>query len=436
MDSDLKAKPKVTIKDEETFYTRVYDDAVTKKTQVDKTIIEQTCQVGGGRVESLGRVFDSGGEGDPAASHHASYTAALNAIHQQRSRAEQRYSSLVANILTHEPDLKAQENRREEGAAIQERQKLESDALEEHIQRLQEKIHKTRSATAATAEKVQTYSTYREYVEGSVETFGSEASTVEGVCGRFRDLLNLRLQLLLKVNHASLQLQQSRRQLLMFVQGEKEREGQALLVLYQGRTAAWASSRKLGEMEAKLAALQAASTHTHTHLTRVRLALANIYSVARAYQRSLLPLGPRAPSSVVLKRLHNFLLDAITVTTTARNALQPESMRPSAPSLAEKAARKDALTQKVAVGKPTDIAGTKPVASGNEESKEKDDGGKGIADKRVASGKGRKESAGRKGGDAEGKTPIQSERAKSATAAKKEISINKPQPLPTKKLME
>ncbi|XP_042216915.1 uncharacterized protein LOC121862661 [Homarus americanus] len=113
---------------------------------------------------------------------------------------------------------------------------------------------------------------------------------------------------------------------------EKEREGQALLQLYRERSTGWTSSRSLGEMEARLAALQTASTHTHTHLTRVRLALVNIYSVARAYQRSLPPLGPRAATSTVLKRLHNFLLDAITVTNAARTAVQPASLRPSAPS--------------------------------------------------------------------------------------------------------
>lgn len=113
------------------------------------------------------------------------------------------------------------------------------------------------------------------------------------------------------------------------MQGEKEREGEALLQLYRERASGWASSRRLGEMEARLAALQTTSTHTHTHLTRVRLAIVNIYSVARAYQRSLPPLGPRASTSIVLKRLHNFLLDAITVTTTARGALEPASLRPS-----------------------------------------------------------------------------------------------------------
>nr|XP_027212658.1 uncharacterized protein LOC113805802 [Penaeus vannamei] len=126
-----------------------------------------------------------------------------------------------------------------------------------------------------------------------------------------------------------LRLQQSRRQLLVFVQGEKEREGEALLQLYRERASGWASSRRLGEMEARLAALQTTSTHTHTHLTRVRLAIVNIYCVARAYQRSLPPLGPRASTSTVLKRLHNFLLDAITVTTTARGAIEPASLRPS-----------------------------------------------------------------------------------------------------------
>lgn len=58
----------------------------------------------------------------------------------------------------------------------------------------------------------------QEYVERSVSTFGSEATTVGGVCGRFRDLLNLRLQLLLKVHLALSQLHQARRQLLLFVQ--------------------------------------------------------------------------------------------------------------------------------------------------------------------------------------------------------------------------
>lgn len=58
----------------------------------------------------------------------------------------------------------------------------------------------------------------QEYVERSVTTFGSEATTVEGVCGRFRDLLTLRLQLLLKVNLALRQMHHARRELLIFVQ--------------------------------------------------------------------------------------------------------------------------------------------------------------------------------------------------------------------------
>lgn len=58
----------------------------------------------------------------------------------------------------------------------------------------------------------------QEYVERSVAIFGSEAATVEGVCGRFRDLLTLRLQLLLKVNLALRQLHHARKELLVFVQ--------------------------------------------------------------------------------------------------------------------------------------------------------------------------------------------------------------------------
>ncbi|XP_066987660.1 uncharacterized protein [Macrobrachium rosenbergii] len=405
-------------KEAETFYTRVYDDAVAKKTPVDNAIIEQTCEVGGGRVESLGRVFDSGGEGDPAASHHAAYTASLATIHKQRRKAQHRYATLVANILTHEPDLRAQEERRREGALIQERQKLESDILEERIQYLQERIFSTRKDTAATNEKVTTYLTYKEYVENSVQTFGNEAATVEGVCGRFRDLLTLRLQLLLKVNHARLQLQQSRRQLLMFVQSEKEREGQALLELYRARSAGWASSRRLGEMEARLAALQAASTHTHTHLTRVRLALANIYSVARSYQRSLPPLGSKAPSSAVLERLHNFLLDAITVTTAARNATQPDSMRPSAPSLNKFAMKEASLA--------------KPPVTKRDASKDKRD--KSEEDKKDES-KSQNKKESKKGSAVKKRT--EGEVAKSAQSEtretpRKEMSINKPQLLKKK----
>ncbi|KAK3874169.1 hypothetical protein Pcinc_020878 [Petrolisthes cinctipes] len=330
-------------KQEENFYTRVYDDAVAKKQPLDNTIIEQTCEVGGGRVDSLGRVM--GGAGEGAASHHAAYTASLRAIHHQRQEAHQRYNTLVNTILTHETDLKAQEERKEEGEKLLQREREESAGLEEEVDRLQNLIHSTRSSTAATTAKVATYSTYREYVERSVSTFGSEATTVEGVCGRFRDLLNLRLQLLLKVHLALTQLHQARRQLLLFVQSEKEREGEALLKLYRERADGWTSSRSLGEMEARLAALQTTSTHTHTQLTRVRLALVNIYSVARSYQRSLPPLGQRSPTSLVLKRLHNFLLDAMTVTTTARAALQPASLRPSAPSVA-KATRRDNMPPK------------------------------------------------------------------------------------------
>lgn len=119
------------------------------------------------------------------------------------------------------------------------------------------------------------------------------------------------------------------------MQSEKEREGEALLKLYRERAGSWTTSRNLSEMEARLAALQTASTHTHTHLTRVRLALVNIYSVARAYQHSLSALGPKAATSTVLKRLHNFLVDAMTVTTTARAATHPASLRPSASSVAK-----------------------------------------------------------------------------------------------------
>nr|XP_045591887.1 uncharacterized protein LOC123753936 [Procambarus clarkii] len=315
----------------ENFYTRVYDDAVAKKTPIDNTIIEQTCEVGGGRVESLARVYSTGGEG--TASHHAAFNASLAAIHQQRQRAHSRYTALVHDILTHEPDLQAQEERREEGVRLLRRQQEEESSQEDEVQRLQKLIQTAHKTTAATTAKVTTYSTYKEYVERSVSTFGTEAVTVEGVCGRFRDLLTLRLQLLLRVNYALHQLHQARRQLLVFVQSEKEREGQALLQLYRERSSGWTSSRSLGEMEARLTALQTASTHTHTHLTRVRLALVNIYSVARAYQRSLPPLGPRAATSTVLKHLHNFLLDAMTVTAAAHTAVQPASLRPNATSL-------------------------------------------------------------------------------------------------------
>lgn len=87
-----------------------YSVSVTFLTHVpnvlkEKTVIfyRQTCEVGGGRLESLARVYSSGGDGP--ASHHAAYAASLSAIHQQRQRAQRRYAELVSNILKHEPDL-------------------------------------------------------------------------------------------------------------------------------------------------------------------------------------------------------------------------------------------------------------------------------------------------------------------------------------------
>ncbi|XP_045120153.1 uncharacterized protein LOC123509711 [Portunus trituberculatus] len=359
-------------KKHDNFYMRVYDDAVAKKTAIDNTIIEQTCEVGDGRVGSLARVM--GGPGQGAASHHAAHASALQTIHHQRQHAHKRYSSLVNAILSHEKDIKAQEERKRESELLLEREAAECGLQQEEVARLQRLIHATSSITAATTAKVATYSTYKEYVERSVVTFGSEAATVEGVCGRFRDLLTLRLQLLLKVNLAFRQLHHARRELLVFVQSEKEREGEALLKLYRERAASWTSSRNLSEMEARLAALQTASTHTHTHLTRVRLALVNIYSVARAYQHSLPPLGPKAATGTVLKRLHNFLLDAMTVTTTARAATHPASLRPSASSIP--AGRGSAPPKK-------DAKDSKDTQSGKTEAEE----GKGSAGPRRSSGR-------------------------------------------------
>lgn len=114
-------------------------------------------------------------------------------------------------------------------------------------------------------------------------------------------------------------------------------------------------------MEARLAALQTASTNTHTHLTRVRLALVNIYSVARAYQHSLPALGPKASTAIVLKRLHNFLLDAKTVTTIARATTHPASLRPSASSVAKPIGKGSAISVKKEVSPRKSEGDEKPV---------------------------------------------------------------------------
>lgn len=55
----------------------------------------------------------------------------------------------------------AQEDRREEGARLLQRQQEEAATQEEKVERLQELIHTTRLTTAATTAKVATYSTYR-----------------------------------------------------------------------------------------------------------------------------------------------------------------------------------------------------------------------------------------------------------------------------------
>ncbi|XP_042216914.1 uncharacterized protein LOC121862660 [Homarus americanus] len=146
-------------KQSENFYTRVYDDAIAKKTPLDNTIIEQICEVGGGRVESVARVYSTGGEG--AASHHTAYNAALTTIHHQRQRAHSRYATLVHDILIHESDLQAQEARREDGEKLLKRQEEEEDTQEQEVERLQQLIHTTRRTTAATTAKVATYSTYK-----------------------------------------------------------------------------------------------------------------------------------------------------------------------------------------------------------------------------------------------------------------------------------
>ncbi|XP_076039332.1 uncharacterized protein LOC143024416 [Oratosquilla oratoria] len=112
-------------------------------------------------------------------------------------------------------------------------------------------------------------------------------------------------------------------------QREKEQEGCALLDLYKLRATRWQARREMEEAESKMAVVQAVTSSTHAHLTRLRLALSNLYSVARTYQRSLPPLGLDPNPSLVLSRLYNFLQDAITVTQCAAQVTSPASSRPT-----------------------------------------------------------------------------------------------------------
>lgn len=54
-------------------------------------------------MDSLARVMGGAGQGE--ASHHAAHATALQVIHHQRLDAQQRYSTLISAILSHEKDL-------------------------------------------------------------------------------------------------------------------------------------------------------------------------------------------------------------------------------------------------------------------------------------------------------------------------------------------
>ncbi|CAL4117264.1 unnamed protein product, partial [Meganyctiphanes norvegica] len=202
-------------KPKDSLYQKVYDDTKKYGSDLDHMIVERVCDTGLAEAESMGRVYGGEVEGNTT---HASYTRSLQELQQQRQESQKRYQELVANLLSHEPDLQAQEERRAEGSSILERQSREAAVQQERIERLQRQIQATRQATQDTSNRVSSCSTYKEYVERSVSVWGTEAQSVEDVCGRFRDLLTLRLQLLLKVKIALNLLQKARKNQLQVVQ--------------------------------------------------------------------------------------------------------------------------------------------------------------------------------------------------------------------------
>lgn len=111
-------------------------------------------------------------------------------------------------------------------------------------------------------------------------------------------------------------------------QKEKVEEGKALIQVYQYRTSLWESLREVETAEAQLRSLRNQSAKIATNLTRVRLALANMYSVARRFQSSLPDIQPDTEPTIILKRLHNFILDATQVIWIAQQEGDPSSLKP------------------------------------------------------------------------------------------------------------
>lgn len=170
------------------------------------------------------------------------------------------------------------------------------------------------------------------------------------------------------------------------MQDEQTLEGKALLRLYSSRAQGLESSRRVQQAEGQVAVLQAASCSCSSQLSKLHVALSNMYNIARSYQRSLPPppslnvhsmtiskvqktsigkqQGPFQKKNVgdtarhkaavssdsnsgssdsgssgcstaskLLESLHNFLQDASTAVTMAQEEQRPDSTRPTLGSI-------------------------------------------------------------------------------------------------------
>ncbi|KAF2359442.1 hypothetical protein FHG87_009803 [Trinorchestia longiramus] len=207
---------------------------------------------------------------------------------------------------------------------------------------LKEKSYTNKRRTQESKSSVQNYTAYKEHVMAARKLWQCDAAGGPGdfLTSHFRDHLMLRYELLVKIYDATEYLRALKQRFSEAQQREEQREEQELTQLHQTSSAERESDRQLQEAESQLMQLQAVSTKLSSQLTQVRMAITNMYSIARRFRKSIPPLqilqskpehrtNGEENIDKMLELLKHFLEDTQTAVALAGADITPDSAKPT-----------------------------------------------------------------------------------------------------------
>ncbi|KAL7640394.1 UNVERIFIED_CONTAM: hypothetical protein RMT77_008667 [Armadillidium vulgare] len=231
-------------------------------------------------------------------------------IERHLAETQAKHKLFYKKLLDKEHLLQLQEERRKECEILRENLASKSEEKEIELKNLLQKGFDVQNDTKKIKTFVEASKIYKDYVERNIPLWEKEAKGVHDICGRFRDLLTLRFQLFIKVIETFQSLKNTRIKHQEMIKKEESEEGRSLLEVYRYKESLQKTNQSIEHAEAELKALRNDSLKVVTDLTRVRLALTNMYNVACRFQSALPPLHNGMEPIEILEHLHNFIIDA------------------------------------------------------------------------------------------------------------------------------